>query len=702
MKIGLVDPFIFFEFHLGNFEPLGLLSIAAVAEKAGHIVEIIQLRDFLPKEAPNINYNMLPQTFSQTISDKSFDIVGFSTRCDTLPLAIEVARRYKSKHENVPIIMGGPGASFADVDILEAFSFIDFIIRGEGEETFIEFLSSLESKHKFATINGLTYRNDRGEPARAPDRPKIHDIDSLPDFPYHLIEDRLANTKLKSINILVGRGCPNNCTFCSTRSFWGPKVRMRSPEKLIAEMKFLHTKYGMKDFALVHDNLFCHRKFLRKYCALVQKSLPGITWGASASLNFCSHDVIKMVKRSGCNAVYMGIETVSERTSHNIPQKYHAITNSEKLFKIFRKYHIKVTRSFIIGFPYEGDDEINDTLRYAIKNQALASYKNREVTQIHPLTILPGTDLYRRFGDKLHYSKSLGDMSDPFFQKIDSCLEICKKHPAIFASCATHLPELRHRKIVEICNFYALLLMFFAKSTQVVLHELNLTPTQFFQHFKRLAETNHVDLSPLKNQLFKLEGYQTQETLFINFPKITRKLYKENNQSETLIETFLRFEASRVYIKQKTKYNLISEEILNGDVLFEHAPVLPSSTRMVAFECNPEELFKAFVKRKSQLFLNLSYKKNYLYFIPRDKITNREGIAHLGIQKLNGILSRILPLLIDRIDGRRSCYQIVDDMVSIFGLPGTKLFMRREIRKYLKLLIKGGILLLSPELDINV
>ncbi|MFX0195884.1 MAG: B12-binding domain-containing radical SAM protein [Candidatus Hodarchaeota archaeon] len=115
------------------------------------------------------------------------------------------------------------------------------------------------------------------------------------------------------------RCCPNNCTFCSTKSFWGPKSRVHSPKRMIEEIKFLREEYGFAYFVLYHDNLLVHKRFLKEFCDLFKKNFAGLHFGIYGSVNFVSEEIIQLLSSSGCYSIFLGLETISNNMCKYIP-----------------------------------------------------------------------------------------------------------------------------------------------------------------------------------------------------------------------------------------------------------------------------------------------------------------------------------------------------------------------------------------------
>jgi anaerobic magnesium-protoporphyrin IX monomethyl ester cyclase len=201
------------------FPPLGLLYVAAYAEKEGHEVVVRDLA--VRKKGEEINY-------------KRYDLVGISTDTTRHRQALKIANQ--SKEAGCAVVMGGPHPSYVDEEILSTRK-VDFVVRGEGEVTFAELVAALEKKdRKFDSIQGISFLSD-GTLVRTPSRPFIEDLDNLPLPARHLIPlEDYRRTKFGGRPItplITSRGCPYQCAFCASSHFWGSKVRMRSVESLL-------------------------------------------------------------------------------------------------------------------------------------------------------------------------------------------------------------------------------------------------------------------------------------------------------------------------------------------------------------------------------------------------------------------------------------------------------------------------------------
>ena len=216
--------------------PLGLAYIASFLEREGNEVRII---DSL---AENFDLHHI----DRDIDRWSPDMVGVTSTTPNFYEALKVAKIAKA-HE-CKVVMGGPHATFMDVETLEKNPFVDYIVRGEGEITMHELIKSLEKRIEPKDVLGLTYRVN-GVIKRNPPRPPIKDLDSLPMPAYHLLPmERYVSEGLRYATVISSRGCPFECVFCSSSRICGKRWRARSTEKVVEEVQLLTDKY----LSLIH------------------------------------------------------------------------------------------------------------------------------------------------------------------------------------------------------------------------------------------------------------------------------------------------------------------------------------------------------------------------------------------------------------------------------------------------------------------
>lgn len=579
-------------------------------------------------------------------------------------------------------------------------------LQAEGEQTFAELLSALEDKKKLSNIKGLTFTEEPGKITRTPNRGLIKNIDELPIPAYHLVSKILNTPETTWMSVSIGRGCPNNCSFCSTVAFWGTNVRMHSPERVIEEMTLLHQNYAINEFSLVHDNVFAHKKWILSFCKLVRKKLPHIKFVLSASINFCSPRIIREVARSGCTHIYMGLETASKKTSKNLSRKFADPLKAEKKIDLIRKKRIQTTRSYIIGFPDESFDDIYQTIMSIIEIQASASVYLIENTQVHPLCILPGTILYRQYKDLLSYAydDECNVWRDKTIVKINPCLELCKKYPKIFTSYATYHNENKHSKIIELCRVFLPLILIGPRSLFIALRELDLSPAEFLKHLKDYVSANLKN--PTNNEKAGVFQWPEDKKLVTYFFNFLPELYKRENCSHDFAKLFWDYEISKlVCIFNTYDYvNLHPIQTFDQDSMFKLIPFIPKTTMLLSLEYDPDRLFAMFRLhgKKSSRYNNqktpLFYGVNrYNYITQTGDNTQPIGSNDYSVWHMKKSTEILFWKISQLVDGKRSCFQIADELACSLGFSSSGSLASKRILAILRDTIKSGLLMLSGE-----
>lgn len=365
------------------FFPLGLSCIAPILIECGLNVTFFDLNKTIHLEKRV--YNDFLEDLAEDLLNSELDYMGFYTRSDLLPRVLLCAEKVKNKCPNIQIILGGPGTFSVESEILENFPFIDIIVMGEGELTMKELFCSGKLSDDLSLINGIAYKKNK-KVIINPERELVEDLDSLP-YPIRFTEiDKAYIQNNVPIGIEAGRGCPYDCSFCSTSPFWKRKYRVKSPKRLLDEVEILYNK-GYTYFTFIHDNLLVSEKYVLELADEFRKRQFKISWLCSARIDNINELIVSSVKECGCDSIYFGVETGSSRMQ-KIMGKNIKIEDIDNVLAICDKYKIKSTKSFIVGFEEETLNDINDTLYVAIKT---ANCKWNGLVQLHYLMPTPGT-----------------------------------------------------------------------------------------------------------------------------------------------------------------------------------------------------------------------------------------------------------------------------------------------------------------------
>lgn len=369
------------------FTPLGFLSLGAVAESLGHEVQILDLNLLIQDRALEWDHDNLDPAVNVILARRA-DVIGFTTMCTTYPRTLRLVRKLARRQPGIRILLGGPQATAVDLDTLRAFPEIHGIVRGEAEASLGGVLKWCEGSLEGRKARGLTFR-DGSEIIRNPDAPLIEDLDTLPEPAWHLYPFE----KVVPIPIDIGRGCPFECTFCTTNLFFRRKYRMKTPGRLLSECRKLMELTGQRRFFFVHDLFTVNRRMVVNVCEALIESGLDIEWRSSARVDLVDEELLSLLARSGCKNLFFGIETGSEERQRAIKKRIKVKDVVPKLEAAMR-LGIEPTASFIIGFPDEtlGDLRATAEMAWALTRAGVGDL------YIHNLLPLPGaavTDRHR-------------------------------------------------------------------------------------------------------------------------------------------------------------------------------------------------------------------------------------------------------------------------------------------------------------------
>ena len=402
---------------------VGLMSIAAAVDVRKYSIVI-----YTPKLDLNGIVNNPMKEYLKIANDiQRFRpyLIGFSSLCSSYHHTVSLAKEIKILMPHVPIVFGGTQASITDMISMEAFPFIDYILRGEADYTFSQLLHTLEQKKDFTNIPGLTYRK-KNKIVRNPDAPPIKDLDALPFIDYRLLPKEIM--QFDRLELEGGRGCPYNCTFCATSGYFRHFYRLKSPKRLIAEMRAIHTLYPHKThFTFTHDNFTVNRKLVIEFCRELIKENVRFTWDTASRVNLVDRELLMLMKRSGCTRIFFGVESGSQRMQKIIGKNL-IINRVKPTLWLCHSVGIATTASFIVGFPEETNQDIEDTLHLVIQCKHFGT--NR--VELHGLSPLPGSALNNQYADSLYFSnKFISDIAEVVSQKN---INLVKKYPKIFSA----------------------------------------------------------------------------------------------------------------------------------------------------------------------------------------------------------------------------------------------------------------------------
>jgi radical SAM superfamily enzyme YgiQ (UPF0313 family) len=309
------------------------------------------------------------------------DLVGISTITTTAPAAYAILKRVK-RIRDIPVVMGGPHVSFLPEEALDMGA--DFVVRREGEETFVELLRYLSGgEGDLSEIAGLSYKTEDGYRHNA-ERPLIRDLTRLPWPDVSLIE---GLDKSKIIPVLTSRGCPFGCNFCSVTSMFGRKYRFREIGDVLNELQVLFARRPKSIFFFYDDNFTASPAHTKELLRGMKER--GITprWTAQARVDVVKDaELMRLMADTGCIFLYLGLESINPATlkAYNKSQTVEDIVEA---VRGIHEYGIKVHGMFVLGSDEDDRATIRDTVHFAKKTGI-------DTVQFLVLTPMPGTEVY--------------------------------------------------------------------------------------------------------------------------------------------------------------------------------------------------------------------------------------------------------------------------------------------------------------------
>jgi len=296
-----------------------------------------------------------------TIAEYKPAVVGISAKSQNFSSARIVAKLVKELNEQTVVLIGGPHPSMLGADLLNHPE-IDICVRGEGERTITELLDAIDGRKSLESIRGIAYRKD-GRIVETPPREYIEDLDSL-CFPHENAPEVLKDYDQYPVSafkfVFATRGCPYNCFFCGSRNIWSRKVRFRSPESVVEEIGGLQ-KRGLKFVQFDDDTFGVNRKYLTDLCNALMLHCPGVRWSCEIHPRLVDEQNLSLMKAAGCCSIKIGIESGNNEILSAI-RKNITIEQAFDACKLIKKHGLEVQVFFIVGFPQDTEDTLQDTI----------------------------------------------------------------------------------------------------------------------------------------------------------------------------------------------------------------------------------------------------------------------------------------------------------------------------------------------------
>ncbi|UII34357.1 B12-binding domain-containing radical SAM protein [Fulvivirga ulvae] len=366
---------------LKPYPPLGILYISAFLEQSGITTEVFDstfsekrlLKAHLIKEKPK--YLAI--------------YVNLMTKVNVL----EIIRFVKNSDElsHTKVILGGPEVTYNTDGFLNHGA--DFLVIGEGEETMLELVTSLENQpEQIPMIDGIAYKDQEGNNRTTSKRTKIKGIDQLPmpnrqAIDLHKYLDLWKNAHgSNAISISTMRGCPYTCKWCS-RAVYGLSYRRRSPVKVVDELEWIQKTYNPDTLWFVDDVFTVSHKWLEEFNSTLKERNLKIAYECITRADRMNEDVIRMMKESGCFRVWIGAESGSQKVIDLMDRRVD-VQKVREMIILARKHGIEAGTFIMIGYPGETESDIEETIHHLKSSNP----DHFTITVAYPIK---GTELYQ-------------------------------------------------------------------------------------------------------------------------------------------------------------------------------------------------------------------------------------------------------------------------------------------------------------------
>ncbi len=382
--------------------PTGLACIASALIADEHDVHIWDV-------------NICGQTRSAVIdyinNIDEYDIVGIGGLITTYRYLSWFAPLLRKKLRSAKIIIGGGVASEAS-DLILKNGFADYTVIGEGDVTVRQLVSAILNHESPDGVKGIAYLDGEAV-VRTDVRPLVTDLDSI-EAPAYQRFDIEAYLRLsrgyrgKSIATLItSRGCPFNCNFCY--HIFGRGYRSQSVDRIISDLEYLNANYGPDMFSFSDELFVAKKERVFEFCEKYRKTGISKPWICKSRVDTVDAEMFKVMKGAGCEAIGYGFESGSQLILDRM-NKHTTVDQMARAVMVTRKAGMYCGASFMIGYPGETLDTIDETVKFCRKH-ALS------IDGLYYTTPYPGTQLYgetesvifERYGDKESFISALGD-----------------------------------------------------------------------------------------------------------------------------------------------------------------------------------------------------------------------------------------------------------------------------------------------------
>lgn len=387
-KVVLLYPRNHFEkvYHPWTWAPLPILAASAPLFAEGYDVTLIDA-------------NVEPRWLERVV-EESREALLLGISCMTGPqihFSLEAAAAVRAAGLKLPIVWGGYHPSILP-EQTSRNRFVDAVVRGQGENTLLELVGRLSQGEDFTDVHGLTFTRD-GETVSTPARP-VADINDFPRLPYEKLDNprqylNSMHVGTRVINYASSQGCPARCQFCAEPLVYGRRWKAYTPDRVLSDLEYLQSLLDINGVMYFDSTYFVKESRAREISEkMIARGLK-LGWAANArapQLGRFADDTFDILKQSGLWAFLVGAESGSESQLQAM-QKDIGPQDILEAARVASRHGIKISYSFIVGFPGETEREIEETWEVMEEVSKIVGEYN---SQLHFYAPTPGNELYEK------------------------------------------------------------------------------------------------------------------------------------------------------------------------------------------------------------------------------------------------------------------------------------------------------------------
>jgi radical SAM superfamily enzyme YgiQ (UPF0313 family) len=412
------------------YYPLWLMYAAGVVKKDGTDIA------FIDAPAKRLSKEETLCRVAKEAPDALMYVLDTST--PSIYSDVDFGAELKSRYPKSVIMLVGTHPSVTPQETLQLSDKIDIIARHEYDYIVRDVVRVLKAGKSYEDVKGISYRNTNGDIIHNLDAPHIDNLDEIPFAAafirrYLDVKDYVfPAASYPAIQIFTGRGCPAHCNFCVyPQTLHGHKYRLRSPENVVKEFKYI-AKYfpNVREVVIEDDTFTANKKRVLEICDLLVKAKLNkrLRWLCNARVNI-DLETMQAMKKAGCHLIIPGFESYNEQILRNI-KKGSTLKLIDDYVENAKKAGLMIHACYMVGNEGETRETMENTLNAALRF-------NTDTAQFFPLIPYPGTEAYA-------WAKKNGYISGNYNEYLQEDGTL---------NCIINTPELSAKELVDFCSY---------------------------------------------------------------------------------------------------------------------------------------------------------------------------------------------------------------------------------------------------------